>query len=88
MNIYKPSILDRLNNKGKLVAFEVKLLTLEPLDINHLERFKKKSIKNYNKFFFGKRTNETKNNYLLCWYDSMKSILIDYNISREQFLSD
>ena len=86
MNIYKPLIFERLDilKKTKTKNDHQKNL-LEYSLINYVEYYQQRAKADYNKCFYGKRTEESFNNYLLCWYNDMKKMLFEHSISKEQF---
>ena len=59
----------------------------EPHQINHLQRFQQQARAAYKKYFIGKRTPENEKSYYVSWYDSMKSILNEYDITEKQIFN-
>ena len=99
ITIYKSNILERLNKRinSEIVKINTEPETINkgvnvsitiPINaINHLERFQQQAKAAYKKYFMGKRAPENEKNYYLSWYDSMKSILNEYDITQQQFFN-
>ena len=63
---------------------ELERIEIEP-PFNYLEYFQIRAKADYNKFFYGKRTEESFKSYLLCWHNDMKKTMLEYSISQQQF---
>jgi len=99
ITIYKSNILERLNKRINLEIGKIKTepetintvvnipITIPLDEINHLERFQQQAKAAYKKFFMGKRTPENEKSYYVSWYNDMKSILNEYDITQQQFFN-
>ncbi len=69
-------------NKGVNVS-----ITIPINAINHLERFQQQATADYKKSYYSSKKDATFHKYLLCWYNDMKSILNEYDITQQQFFN-
>ena len=89
MNIHKTFfyILNKVTVSNDFKETAQKQIAPINTNTNQLQHFQQQSKAAYKKYFVGKGTLETESNYLLCWYDSMKAILNEHGITKQQFLN-